>query len=144
MIEPLHPSQPDDLEERQLRRVMIARRFFIAIATLTAVMMLGSATYVAFAIRATQVGNTSTLRSASDAANSAKDAAESAERGTARIEDCTTPGRDCYDSGQKRTADAIADINKVAVYAAACADQDGVQGEDEIYTCVIRLLAADD
>lgn len=85
------------------------------------------------AIRASQRDNASVLRSA-------ERAAEAAERGTDRIEGCTTPGRGCFDRGQEETAAAVADINRVAVYAAACADKVGVQGEDEIFACVIRLL----
>lgn len=74
-------------------------------------------------IRATQRDNAETLR---------------------LIRSCTTPGRECFDEGQKRTADAVADINRVAIYAAACADKPGVQGRDEIYACVIRSLAKAD
>jgi hypothetical protein len=59
------------------------------------------------------------------------------------IQDCTQPGGECYDRGQKQTADVVADLNRAAVYAAACADKPGVQGKDEIYACVIRLFAAD-
>lgn len=59
------------------------------------------------------------------------------------IRSCTTPGAECHDRGQKATAAAIADINQVSIYAAACADQPGDQSADEIYACVIRKLAAD-
>lgn len=85
-------------------------------------------------VRESQQTNTSTIQAA-------KSAAWEAERGTDRIEDCTTPGRKCYEQSQKRTADVVTDLNRVAVFAAACADKPGVQGEDEIYSCVIRLLA---
>lgn len=60
------------------------------------------------------------------------------------IRSCTTPGQECFDRGQEQTAKAVADINRVAVYAAACADKPGVQGRDEIYACVVRSLAAAD
>ena len=85
-------------------------------------------------VREAQQNNTKTVESA-------KIAAREAQRGTDRIEECTTPGRPCYDQGQKRTADVVSDLNRVAVFAAACADKAGVQGEDEIFSCVIRLLA---
>lgn len=60
------------------------------------------------------------------------------------IKSCTTPGEECFQEGQERTADAIADINRVTVYAASCADKPGVQGQAEIYACVVELLAEDD
>lgn len=60
------------------------------------------------------------------------------------IRSCTTPGMECFDRGQKQTADAVADINRVAVYAAACADKPGVQGRSEIFACVVRALAKAD
>jgi hypothetical protein len=60
------------------------------------------------------------------------------------IRSCTTPGEKCFNESQKRTADVVTDLNRVAVYAASCADRRGVQGEDEIYACVVRLLAKAD
>jgi hypothetical protein len=60
------------------------------------------------------------------------------------IRSCTTPGAECFDRGQQQTADAVEDINRVAVFAAVCADKRGVQGEGEIYACVVRLLADED
>lgn len=61
-----------------------------------------------------------------------------------RILDCTDPNGECYQRNQDRTADVIGDLNRVAVYAAACADRRGIQGEDEIYACVVRLIAQAD
>lgn len=81
-------------------------------------------------IRDTQVTNTGTLKAT--------------ERTLAIVEDCTTPGSECFQEGQRRTAAAIADINRVTVYAAACADRPGVQGQSEIYACVVESLAEDD
>ena len=40
-----------------------------------------------------------------------------------RINDCTTPGRKCFDEAQRRTAGVVGDINRVAIYAAACGAQ---------------------
>jgi hypothetical protein len=59
------------------------------------------------------------------------------------IRDCTDPSGDCYKRGQKQTAVAVADINKISVYAAACADRPGVQTASEIYACVVERLAQD-
>lgn len=88
-------------------------------------------------VRETQKGNRSTLETA-------QIAAEEAAKATDRIEDCTTPGRPCYIQGQKRTADYLSDLNLVIAYAAACADQQGVQTEAEVYACVIQKLAQAD
>lgn len=62
------------------------------------------------------------------------------------MQGCTTPGEECFDRGQERTAELVAgltsDLTRVTAYAAACADQRGVQGEDEIFSCVVSRLAA--
>jgi hypothetical protein len=39
----------------------------------------------------------------------------------ALIKDCTEPGGECFKRGQKRTAEAVGNINQVIVAAAACA-----------------------
>lgn len=61
----------------------------------------------------------------------------------ALVRDCVTPGGKCYERGQRQTAAAVADINRVTVLAAACADKPAQQTQDEIYACVVRRLAAD-
>jgi hypothetical protein len=81
-------------------------------------------------IRESQVTNTKTL--------------DTTQRTLDAVLDCTTPGRKCFDRGQKQTADAVADINKVAVLAAACADEPGVQGRDEIFACVVQQLGEEE
>lgn len=58
-----------------------------------------------------------------------------------RIEDCTTPGRECFERGQKQTAAAVASINRVAILAAACADKPHRQTVEQIQACVIAELA---
>lgn len=60
------------------------------------------------------------------------------------VRDCTDPGGTCFKRGQKSTAKAVASINKITVYAAACADKPGNQTVTQIQSCVIRKLAADD
>lgn len=57
-----------------------------------------------------------------------------------RIVDCTTPGRPCFDAGQKRTADAVAMLNDFTEAAVVCADRTGTQGRDETRACIIRTL----
>lgn len=60
------------------------------------------------------------------------------------IRDCTEPAGKCFKRGQKSTGKAVASINKITVYAAACADKPGNQSVTQIQSCVIRKLAADD
>jgi hypothetical protein len=60
------------------------------------------------------------------------------------IRSCTTPGQECFDRGQERTANVVADINRVAVFAAACADKPRRQTVQQIQSCVIARLAAED
>ena len=72
------------------------------------------------AIRDTQRGNSEVLR---------------------LIRSCTTPGQECFERGQRQTADAVADINRVAIIAAACADKPRRQSVEQIQSCVIARLA---
>lgn len=58
------------------------------------------------------------------------------------IKDCTTPHRECYERSRAQTAGAVADINRITVYASACADRPGEQTQGEIQACVIQRLAA--
>lgn len=59
------------------------------------------------------------------------------------VQSCTTPGRECFKRGQKQTSGAIADINRVSIYAAACADRPRQQTVEQIQACVIERLAQD-
>lgn len=85
------------------------------------------------AIRQTQLENTPTgdkLLAASD-----------------RIIDCTEPTGDCYKDGQRRTAQAVGNINRVIVLAAACSvgldpALDVAERQTEIQSCVIERLSA--
>ena len=57
------------------------------------------------------------------------------------IRSCTDPAGECYKQGQERTGAAVASINEVIIYAAACADQPGVDSVPKIRNCVRALLA---
>ena len=61
--------------------------------------------------------------------------------------DCTTPGNPCYDDGQKRTAEAIAQLinaghldevetRRIIILALACDARPGIDTPDEIQRCV--------
>ena len=56
-----------------------------------------------------------------------------------RVNDCTTPGRRCFEQGQKRTASAVGDINLVTIYAASCGSRHPGQPV-VVRRCVERLL----
>lgn len=85
---------------------------------------------------ATLVGadNTNTIRQAQ------RDNAETLRL----IRSCTSPGMECFERGQKQTAEAVADINRVAIIAAACADKPNRQTVEQIQSCVITRLARAD
>lgn len=84
-------------------------------------------------IRSSQVNNTA--------------ARKSSDRTLAAIEDCTKPTGDCYQRGQKRTAAAVGDINRVVILASACSsglspDLSIEDRQARIQQCVIDRLAA--
>lgn len=131
---PRRPSEPSDLELTTRRRVLVARNLTVALAALLFLGMLFTTTYVVVTMRTTQVTNTGTL--------------ETSKKTLAAIRSCTTPGRKCYDAGQKRTAAAVGDINRVVILAAACSSglPEGLSVGDRqarIQTCVINRLSAD-
>jgi len=72
-------------------------------------------------------------------------AAHAAERGTRIIRDCTTPGRPCFEEGQRRTARAIGDLiqgnQQAAAAAASCAANIHPPTYRAIYRCVVHTLA---
>lgn len=57
---------------------------------------------------------------------------------------CTDPKGECAKRGQEQTAEAVDNIGRLAVYAAACADLEGVQGAPEIEKCMRDLIAEDE
>jgi hypothetical protein len=64
------------------------------------------------------------------------------------VQDCTQPGGDCFQRGQKQTAAAVGDINRVVILAAACSvgldpEMPVADRQAEIQTCVIDRLARD-
>lgn len=57
-----------------------------------------------------------------------------------RIVDCTTPGRPCFEEGQKRTAEAVALLNQYTEAAVVCADREGSQPRPVVRACILRSL----
>lgn len=58
------------------------------------------------------------------------------------IEGCTNPAGECAQRGQKQTTTAVASINEITAYAAACADRPGPQSLAEIRLCIADLIEA--
>jgi hypothetical protein len=121
-------------EHRVIRAEIVTRVFIVLVAALLAV-----TAYGVFLIRHQQVQSVSTLSSAKQASH---DAAETAKV----IKSCVDPDGRCYQRGQRRTADAVANINRVVILASACAvGQTGSVGriQTAVQACVIDRLAAD-
>ena len=108
----------------------------LAVAVLVLVLTVATAVVVA-AVKSTSIRETQTQNTA---------LIENTDETLKIIRECTTPGEDCYDRGQSRTAEIVAgltsDLTRVSAYAAACADHVGVQTEDEIFACIVRRLAS--
>lgn len=67
---------------------------------------------------------------------------------TETINGCVDPDGSCYKQGQRRTAGAVADINRVVILAAACSvglspDMAVVERQAAIQSCVLERLAGD-
>lgn len=64
-----------------------------------------------------------------------------------RILDCTEADGECYQKGQKQTAKAVGDINRVVILASACSvgldpKMPILERQTVIQNCVIQRLAA--
>lgn len=118
---------------RKITRYVLARRLAVVAALLLGALI------VFLQLRVTlQAGETverirDTQKVSSSNVATIKDLAQ-------RIKSCTTPGEPCSERGQRQTARAVGDINKVVVLAAACADQPNVQTRTEIQACIVRAL----
>lgn len=58
--------------------------------------------------------------------------------------DCTTPGRDCYEQGQKRTAAAVSALTRISIYVSQCGrlwpGESGPDYDRKIESCVLDRL----
>lgn len=59
------------------------------------------------------------------------------------IEDCTKPTGECYRRARRSSATTVHDLNRVSVYAAACASGPARRTAPQIQACVKRLILAD-
>jgi hypothetical protein len=122
-----------DSQAKRVVRADLATRVFVVVM----VAMFATTAWGVVLIRHQQVQNLSTLQSARQAAIEAKRTADT-------IASCTTPGQPCYERAQKQTGQAVANINRVVILAAACAvGKTGTtaQIETQIQACVIDGLA---
>ena len=127
----------DDDLHRKTARASLATRSFIIFAGSALVVLLVTTALIVGQIRHQQVQSAGTLKSANAAAKSAQDTADD-------IHSCVTPGLPCFQRAQRRTAGAVASINRVVILAAACAvGKTGTvsQVQVAIQNCVISRLA---
>ena len=60
------------------------------------------------------------------------------------IKDCTEVGGQCNERNQKATADVVFNINRVSIYAAACASRTENKGNiSKVQTCVLNRIQED-
>jgi hypothetical protein len=116
------------------------QKLIVALVTAVAVLIMVAVTAVVIsAVKSTSIRETQTENTA---------LIENTSKTLEIMQGCTTPGEECFDRGQERTAELVAgltsDLTRVSAYAAACADHVGVQTEDEIFACIVRRLAAAD
>lgn len=123
-----------DPEGRKAARAELVTRAFV----LSVLVILVAAAVGVFLIRQSQVHRAPTI-------DETHTAAVAAERGTQRIEACTTPGRACYDRGQRslaRTVRGLTSSNQQAASAAAaCAAGLAHPTYLNVYRCVRHTLA---
>jgi hypothetical protein len=116
------------------RATLVTRTFaVVSIALLCAILYLlvtvsEDTNSIVADVEATQDTNTATVNSAAETLK--------------LIRDCTEPNGDCYARGQQRTADAVAQINRVIILANACAELPEVETFEEVRSCVLQGLAA--
>lgn len=91
------------------------------------------------AVRETQVSNVQRAEADRHRDERTDATAADAARAAARIEDCTTPGRKCFEDGQKRLGRTVGTINRYAIAAAYCADQTGEQSVPVLERCIAAV-----
>lgn len=119
---PLRPLPPSKEEEHLAWKTIFAKRVLITLLVTVLLATLGLTAVGVVIIRTNQQDGRAVVD---------------------RINSCTTPGRACYERGQRQTARVVGDINRVTVYAAACASKMPGQSADQIQRCIVKLLAED-
>lgn len=120
------------MKERQRPWLGAVVGVLIGVLLVSVLAMLVRTFSLADSIRESQKANTGTLLSSQQTLKA--------------VEDCTQPVGDCFKRGQKATASAVGDINRVVILAAACSvglDQrlSVAERQDVISACVIDRLS---
>lgn len=128
-------QHPDPELEKRIGRAELWKRRLIVFIAIAVTCVFGLLGYVIVRqgatideIRATQQDGSPSQRRLIDLTN--------------LIADCVTPGRPCYDDGQKRTAGAVGSINEITAIAVACGDRAGEQTVAEVRACVTEQVKA--
>lgn len=119
---------------RQALQKLTAKQWLIFILG-----MGGSAVVVTFLIAVIVSATTTTQIADKQDTNTEK--SEKRDLVLETIKNCTTPGRPCYERGQRQLAKAVGDVNRVVIIAAACASQPYGQSVADIQRCVVDQLA---
>jgi hypothetical protein len=109
----------DPVVQRRERREIILRRTGVTLGALGIVGALMTGTY-------SSISNNTTLNT---------------------VKDCTDPKGKCYRDGQRRTAEAVSDLSRIIILAAACAvdvtpSDSIVERQAAITTCITKRIAA--
>jgi hypothetical protein len=124
---------PDEQARRIARATFVTRLFILVAAVVAAALVVGLVVLVGL-IRSTQIDNTAKA-----------DARDETIANTARtlrlVRSCVTPSGKCYERGQAQTAEAVGNINRVVILAAACAAQMPGGTVESITKCVTDQLA---
>lgn len=120
------------MKERQRPWLGAVVGVLIGVLLVSVLAMLVRTFSLADSIRESQKANTGTLLSSQQTLKA--------------VEDCTQPAGECFKRGQKATASAVGDINRVVILAAACSvglDQrlSVAERQDVISACVIDRLS---
>lgn len=128
----LHP------EDKDLARKVARSTFVTRLFVLVCVAVCGVVLYVSLAIAA---DTNEVVTSVQDQQEANTGVVKGIEGLAEKIDSCTDPKGACTKRGQKSTAEAIGDINRITAIAAACADQAGQQSLEQIQACIIAELA---
>lgn len=127
-----HERDDDEREREQVRyrRALTVLRLLQGAFAISVLTLVAAALFVVLQVRGTQLEGTPL----------GKKLLEQAET----IKSCTSTDGECAKRNRKQTADLVADINRISIIAAACADQPAQQTVEQIQSCVIAKLAAED
>ena len=126
-----HPDlegiEPDAEQAKRIRRSVFATRLF-QVAFVVFMLVYGSALMWMLVIHTQEQG-------------AAAERAADIKATLKLIEDCTTPGGQCFETAQDRTAEAVRTINLVTIYSTGCTEFEDLSEMSDLKTCVADFLA---